>query len=113
MLCTSLDVGGELVHIGGGKLAGRNLVLEENVESTKGSTPSLRKTEERPDKAHETGTGPKETGLGTQVPAGGVEESWVEHVGQDEGDVVEVSREHDCLGAETSGTNLGDDTETD
>ena len=99
----------ELGGIGAGELAGRDLVGEEYVQLAIGAALWFRQAEVDPDAAEGVDAEPEEAGLGAPIPSGGVE-----HVGrpdavEDAEDVVHVAREHDSLGAQAGGGELGDE----
>lgn len=60
------------VHVGLGKLSGRDLPGEENVQLFVCATLALRQAEERPGKYDTSGCGPEEARFSLQIPL-----SWV------------------------------------
>ena len=99
----------ELGSIRVAELAGGDAVGEEDIQFTVGAALGFWETEEGPDDAEGVEAEPEEAGLGTPVPSAGIE-----HVGCDDAvdnteHVVDVSGEHDGLGAETGGGEFGDE----
>lgn len=90
----------EEVNISTSKLARRDFILEQDVQLAIGTAFGLRKTEEDPDDADETGAGPEEAAVGAPVPGCGRELVVCDYVYDDAADVVEVAGEDDGFGFE-------------
>ena len=99
----------ELRSIGGAELAGADLVGEEDVQFTIGTSLGFWQTEECPGDAEGVEAEPEEAGLGSPIPGGGVEHVGDDNTIDDTEYVVDVSGEHDSLGSETGGGEFGDE----
>lgn len=96
-----------------GEFASADFLFEQDVELSSAETLWLRKSEVAPYKGHEAEATPNKAALSSQVPGRWVENGWVEKVGGDAGDIVEVAGQNDTLDTEASGWDLGDETITD
>lgn len=110
VLCV-VTIGHKLVGLGSPELSGGHLVLEQDIEFTKGPVLGLGKSEPTPDVAKQVGTGVEETNLGSPAPASGgdrVDHSWGDRVGEDTGKVVNESTNDNSLVPKTTGRSLSD-----
>jgi hypothetical protein len=95
------------------KLPRRNAFLKQDIQLTIRPSLRLRKSKVRPREAQETHARPEKSRFAFPVPG-----SRVEHVRDDDAiddthHVVDVAREHDGLGLEARGRDLGDETVAD
>jgi uncharacterized protein YbbK (DUF523 family) len=84
------------------ELASRCVSLEQHIHLSISSALWLRDSEVCPHSTQHASACPEEASLGSPVPRIGVEHVRSEDVGDDTGDVVEITSEDDGLVAETS-----------
>jgi len=99
----------ELRRIRSAELTSGDLVGEEDVQFTIGTSLGFWETEKCPGDTEGVEAEPEEARFGTPVPSGGVEHVRCDDAVNDTENVVNVSGEHDGLGAETGGGQFSDE----